>query len=113
MWQFNILEEPVAEMIEAITYNDNYYAQQLNIPNNGGLIPTCPLMRSSRCRAISGMGIQGWASATAGRHRRLCRRELELGSIIVEAAATGDRNLALQALLLDPMIDDLDTARAI
>ena len=43
----------------------------------------------------------------------LCRRELELSSIIVEAAATGDRNLALQALLLDPMIGDLDTARAI
>jgi len=31
----------------------------------------------------------------------------------VDAAVTGDRAAALQALLLDPCINDLDTARAI
>jgi len=115
MWQFNILEEPVAEMIEAITYNDNYYAQQLNIPNNGGLIPNLPADAIVEVPGvISGMGIQGLGFPPLPEGiAALCRRELELSSIIVEAAATGDRNLALQALLLDPMIDDLDTARAI
>jgi len=115
MWQFNILEEPVAEMIEAITYNDNYYAQQLNIPNNGGLIPNLPADAIVEVPGvISGMGIQGLGfPPLPDGIAALCRRELELSSIIVEAAATGDRNLALQALLLDPMIDDLDTARAI
>ncbi len=115
MWQFNILEEPVAEMIEAITYNDNYYAQQLNIPNNGGLIPNLPADAIVEVPGvISGMGIQGLGFPPLPEGiAALCSRELELSSIIVEAAATGDRNLALQALLLDPMIDDLDTARAI
>ncbi len=37
----------------------------------------------------------------------------ELASVVVDAAATGDRTLALQALLLDPMINDIDRARAI
>ena len=102
-------------MIEAITYNDNYYAQQLNIPNNGGLIPNLPADAIVEVPGvISGMGIQGLGfPPLPDGIAALCRRELELSSIIVEAAATGDRNLALQALLLDPMIDDLDTARAI
>jgi alpha-galactosidase len=115
MWQFNILEEPVAEIIEAITYNDNYYAQQLNIPNNGGLIPNLPADAIVEVPGvISGMGIQGLGfPPLPDGIAALCRRELELSSLIVDAAATGDRSLALQALLLDPMIDDLDTARAI
>jgi alpha-galactosidase len=43
----------------------------------------------------------------------LCRRELALSSLCVDACVQGDRRLALQALLLDPMINDIDTARAI
>jgi alpha-galactosidase len=43
----------------------------------------------------------------------MCRRELALSSITIDAVATGDRNLALQALLLDPMVTDIDQARAI
>jgi len=115
MWQFNILEEPVAEMIEAITYNDNYYAQQLNIPNNGGLIPNLPEDAIVEVPGvISGFGIQGLGfPPLPDGIAELCRRELELSSLVVDAAATGDRQLALQALLLDPMVGDIDTARAI
>jgi alpha-galactosidase len=36
-----------------------------------------------------------------------------VAGLAVEAAARGDRQAALQALLLDPTIDDIDTARAI
>jgi alpha-galactosidase len=43
----------------------------------------------------------------------LCRRELALSSLTVDAVVQGDRELALQALLLDPMINDIDRARAI
>jgi alpha-galactosidase len=32
---------------------------------------------------------------------------------VVDAAVTGSRELALQALLLDPMMNDIDRARAI
>jgi alpha-galactosidase len=43
----------------------------------------------------------------------LCRRELAVAGLAVDAAATGNRDAALQALLLDPCIGDLDTAGAI
>ena len=43
----------------------------------------------------------------------LCRRELALSSLVVDAVIKGDRQLALQALLLDPMMNDIDRARAI
>lgn len=115
VWQFNILEEPVAEIIEAITYNDNTYLQQLNIPNSGGLIPNLPEDAIVEVPGVlSGMGIQGLGFPPLPEGiAALCRRELELSSLVVDAAVSGDRQMALQALLLDPMVPDIDTARAI
>lgn len=115
IWQFNILEEPVAEIIAAITFNDNTYLQQLNIPNNGGLIPNLPADAIVEVPGVlSGLGVQGIGFAPLPPAiAELCRRELELSSLVVDAAATGDCTLAVQALLLDPMVDDVDTARAI
>jgi alpha-galactosidase len=43
----------------------------------------------------------------------LCRREAALVEMVVDTAVTGDRNLALQTLLLDPMINDIGRARRI
>ena len=43
----------------------------------------------------------------------LCRREAALAGLVVDAAVTGSRELALQALLLDPMISDFDQAEGI
>jgi alpha-galactosidase len=43
----------------------------------------------------------------------LCRRELTVVQLCVDAAFHGDRQLALQCLLLDPVITDLDVARQI
>jgi alpha-galactosidase len=43
----------------------------------------------------------------------LCRRELTVARLCVEAAVNGDRQAALQCLLLDPVIRDLDTARQV
>lgn len=115
VWKFDILEEPVAEMIAAIHFNDNYYNQQLNVPNAGGLIPNLPHDAIVEVPGVlSGMGVQGLAfPALPEGIAELCRRELHLSSLVVDAAATGDRQLALQALLLDPMVRDIDTARAI
>ena len=43
----------------------------------------------------------------------LCRREAALVERVVDAAVSGDCDLALQCLLLDPMIGDIGRARAI
>ena len=43
----------------------------------------------------------------------LLRRELTRVRLSVDAAVSGDRTLALQCLLLDPVITDLDVAKQI
>ena len=115
MWQFDILEEPVAEIIAAIHFNATSYNAQLNIPNHSGLIPNLPEDAIVEVPGvISGLGVQGLGlPPLPDGIAEMCRRELRLSSLVVDAAATGDRQLALQALLLDPMVHDIDTARAI
>lgn len=110
-----ILEEPLPEIMEAILFDDNYYNHQLNIPNNGGLIPNLPAGAIVEVPGnVSGFGVQGLGLPPLPEGiAELCRRELVRSDLVVEAAAKGDRELALQALLLDPMITDIDTARAI
>ena len=106
--------EGVPEIVEAITFNDNHYHQQLNLPNNG-LIPNLPADAIVEVPGvISSFGIRGLNFPPLPEGiAELCRRELALSSLVVDASVTGDRELALQALLLDPMMNDIDRARAI
>jgi alpha-galactosidase len=114
VWRHNMLDEGIPEMIAAVTYNNNHYHQQLNIPNRG-YIPNLPDDAIVEVPGIiSALGFQGLSFPPLPEGiAALCRRELELSGLVVEAAMTGDRQLALQALLLDPMMRDIDTARAI
>jgi alpha-galactosidase len=43
----------------------------------------------------------------------LCRRELTVAQLCVDAAVEGSREKALQCLLLDPVITDAETAESI
>ena len=43
----------------------------------------------------------------------LCRREIAVAQLCVDAAVEGSREKALQCLLLDPVITDIETARKI
>jgi alpha-galactosidase len=106
--------EGLPEIIEAMTYNDNLYMEQLNLYNNGK-IPNLPadaivevpgVVGSS---GVNGLNVPPLPYGIA----ELCRRELAYSSLVVDAAVQGDRDLALQALLLDPMMNDIDRARAI
>jgi alpha-galactosidase len=108
------ISEGVPEIIEAITFDDNLYHHQLNLLNNG-LIPNLPDDAIVEVPGrISSTGIQGLNVPPLPEGiAELCRRELMLSSIVVDAVVKGDRNLALHALLLDPMINDIDRARAI
>jgi alpha-galactosidase len=106
--------EGVPEIVEAMCFNQNQYIQQVNIPNHG-LIPNLPADAVVEVPGvISGYGIQGLGVPPLPEGiAELCRRELALSSLVVEAAVHGDRQLALQALLLDPMMNDIDRARVI
>ena len=43
----------------------------------------------------------------------LCRREIGVVRLCVDAAIHGDRRAALQCLLLDPVVRDMDVAEQI
>jgi len=114
VWRHDMLDEGIPEMISAVMYNDNHYHPQLNIPNHG-LIPNLPSDAIVEVPGvISSFGFQGMTfPELPPAIAEFCRRELALTDLVVEAAMTGDRQVALQALLLDPMVTDIDTARAI
>jgi alpha-galactosidase len=106
--------EGAAELIEGLLGGKDAYRPAVNVPNQGhianlpdGAIVELPAL-------VGGWGIRG---LNIGRLpdmvAELCRREITVAGLAVDAAANGDRQTALQALLLDPCINDLDTARAI
>lgn len=106
--------EGAAELVVAIALNENYYDETVNIPNRGAIagLPDETIVEVPAL--VSGLGVSGVhigelpPGVTA-----LLRREAELVEMVVETAVTGDRALALQTLLLDPMVNDIQQARAI
>ena len=110
----NLRSEGIPEIVEGITFNDNAYHHQLNLPNHG-LIPNLPHDAIVEVPGgISGLGLRGFNMPPLPEPiAELCRRELAYSSLVVDACYYGDRDLALQALLFDPMINDIDRARAI
>ena len=112
--RYGMLDEGIPEMIEAAHYDRPYQHPQLNIPNRG-YIPNLPDDAIVEVPGIiDGSGFRGERFPPLPEGiAELCRRELSLSALYVEAALHGDRDLALQAFLLDPMVTDIDRARAI
>ena len=106
--------EGALEMIENITCAGNHYHLAANLPNAGQIanlpidaIVETPVMVDGAGIHPVHMGILPEAVA------ELCRRELMTVQLGVDAAVEGSYEKALQCLLLDPMIHDLDSARLI
>jgi len=102
------------EIIEGLAGGEPVYRPAVNIPNRGCIdnlpydaIVELPALVSGG--EIHGLNVGPLPEMVA----ELCRREFAVASLAVDAAATGDRQTALQALALDPCINNLDTARAI
>ncbi len=110
----NLRSEGIPEIVEGVAFNDNAYHHQLNLPNDG-LIPNLPDDAIVEVPGvISGLGIRGFNMPPLPEAiAELCRRELVYSSLVVDACYHGDKDLALQALLFDPMMNDIDRARAI
>ncbi len=106
--------EGALEIIENVAGAGNHYHLAVNLPNQGyvtnlpeGAIIEVPGLVSGA--GILGVGVGALPEPVA----ELCRREIAVGQLCVDAAVTGDRQAALQCLLLDPVISDLDVARQI
>ena len=106
--------EGAAEVIVAIAGNENYYDEAANIPNHGAItnLPDETIVEVPAL--VNGLGVNGvHVGALPEPIAELLRREAALVEMVVDTAVTGDRDLALQTLLLDPMINDIGRARAI
>ena len=110
----DILDEGIPEIVAALHFGHNHYHQQLNVPNTGQ-IPNLPLGAIVETPGmLCGQGILPFSFPPLPKAiEELCRRELVRTEVVVEAAVSGSTQLALQALLLDPMISDIDRAKSI
>lgn len=106
--------EGATELIAALGGGEVYVDETVNVPNRGA-IANLPDDAIVEVPAVVGpFGIRpAQIGSLPAPIAELCRREAALVELVVDAAVTGDRELALQALLLDPMITDIGRARAI
>jgi alpha-galactosidase len=106
--------EGALEVIEAIAGAGNDYHLAVNLPNRG-YIPNLPEGAIVEVPGLaSGAGVQGVGVGPLPEPiAELCRREITVTRLCVDAAVHGDRQAALQCLLLDPVVTDLDVARQI
>jgi alpha-galactosidase len=106
--------EGALEMIENITCAGKHYHLAANLPNTGqisnlpmGAIVETPVM-------VDGAGIHPvHVGALPEPAAELCRREIMTAQLGIDAAVEGSYEKALQCLLLDPVISDLDSAKLI
>jgi alpha-galactosidase len=101
-------------IIGGVLENRNAYEVAADIPNEGyisnlpdGAIVEVPVVASRL--GVRGVGVGPLPEPIAA----LCRTQITVASLAVDAAVTGSKELALQALLVDPMVNDIDQARAL
>lgn len=106
--------EGALEVVEALSGAENQYHLAVNRPNIGQ-IANLPLNAIVETPAVlAGMGVQPVAvGALPEGVAELLRRELAVVKLCVDSVVEGDRQKALQCLLLDPVITDLDMAKLI
>jgi alpha-galactosidase len=106
--------ELAVPIILGVLENRNAYEVAVDIPNVGyisnlpdGAIVEVPGMVSRF--GVRGVGVGPLPEPIAA----LCRTQITVASLAVDAAVTGSKELALQALLVDPMMNDIDQASAL
>jgi alpha-galactosidase len=106
--------EGAPEIIENILNDTNLLWEAVNIPNQGHItnLPEGAIVElpgKLDAQGIHGIKIGEMPEGIAA----LLRREITVSHLTVDAVVKGDRNLALQALLLDPVIRDIDVAQQV
>ncbi|MBG0786674.1 MAG: hypothetical protein H0S79_16375 [Anaerolineaceae bacterium] len=109
-----LYSEGALEVIENIQMNSDLVWEAVNVPNQGqitnlplGAIIELPGVLNAE--GVTGVHIGAMPEGIA----ELLRREITISHLTVDSVVKGDRQLALQALLLDPVIRDMDVARQI
>ena len=106
--------EGALEMIENIAGTGTHYHLAANLPNNGQ-ISNLPIGATVETPVhVDGAGIHPvHTGALPESIAELCRREIAVAQLCVDSVIEGNREKALQCLLLDPVITDIDVAKKI
>ena len=106
--------EGAVEMIENQVGATTHYHLAANLPNQGQ-ISNLPLEATVETPVIvDGAGIHPvHVGALPEPVAELCRRETAVVQLCMDAAVEGNREKALQCLLLDPFVTDIGTAKKI
>jgi len=102
------------DIILSLLDNGNRYVLSLNVPNEGyitnlrpgGIVEIPAIVGADR---IYGLGMGELPTAIAS----LMNVQLDIMELNVEAAVTGDRQTALEGLIIDPLMPDPETAEKI
>jgi alpha-galactosidase len=105
--------ERAMPIIAGIVSNSRHIELQVNTPNGGQVANLMEEAIVESPAIVDGSGVHpvqvgGLPDSLAA----LCNIQILIQDLAVEAAVHGDRGLALQAVLIDPVIQDLDSARA-
>ena len=103
--------EGALEMIENIAYGGSHYHLAANIPNKGQIsnLPMDSIVETPV--HVNGAGIHPvHMGALPEPIAELCRREIVTAQLGIDAVVEGDYQKALQCLLLDPVVADMDIA---
>jgi len=102
------------DIISAIVHDHNMLCLAVNIPNEG-CISNLPEDSVVEIPAIaSAQGIRGISMGRLPASiASFCQRALTINEFTVDAIIEGSYNLALQALVLDPYVKSIDTAKKI
>jgi alpha-galactosidase len=106
--------EGALEMIENVASAGTHYHLAANIPNMGQISNLPHGATVETPVQVNGAGIHPvHVGALPEPIAELLRREITAAQLCVDSAVEGSREKALQCLLLDPVITDIDTARKI
>jgi len=106
--------EGALEMIENIAGAGTHYHLAANLPNEGQITNLPPGATVETPVVVDGVGIHPvHVGAFPEPVAELLRRETTVAQLSVDAAVEGSREKALQCLLLDPVITDIETAKQV
>lgn len=106
--------EGALEVVEALSGAENLYHLAVNRPNTGQ-ISNLPMNAIVETPAVmTGMGVQPVTmGALPEGIAEMMRRELAVVKLCINSVVEGDRQKALQCLLLGPAITDMDVAEKV
>jgi len=106
--------EGALEMIENVASGTTHYHLAANLSNQGQICNLPPGSTVETPVVVDGAGIHPvHVGSFPDPVAEIMRREISVAQLSVDAAVEGSREKALQCLLLDPVVNDLELARLI